>query len=130
MNMTFTGRGLQVTDTIRGLAEQKLAPLARLEPRATTLDLELINEHHPRLDGVKRVEASLRIPRKTFRAHAEAEDVPTAIDRVRDKLERQLRDHHGKKRPIHGKGAVGYAPTANAAAEADAEPDDAGRSPG
>jgi ribosomal subunit interface protein len=130
MDMTFTGRGLQVTDTIRGLAEQKLAPLARLEPRATTLDLELINEHHPRLDGVKRVEASLRIPRKTFRAHAEAEDVPTAIDRVRDKLERQLRDHHGRKRPIHSKGAVGYAPTANAGAEADAEPGDAGRSPG
>ena len=47
----------------------------------------MINEHHPTLDGVKRVEAALRIPRKTFRAHAEAEDVPTAIDRVRAKLE-------------------------------------------
>ena len=34
----------------------------------------------------------------TFRAHAEAPDVPTALDRVRDKLERQVRDHHGKKR--------------------------------
>ena len=51
-----------------------------------------------RLDGLKRVEAALRIPRKTFRAEAEAEDVPTAIDRVKDKLERQLRDHHGRKR--------------------------------
>src|ERR1044071_3885197 len=69
MDMTFTGRGLEVTDTIRGLAEQKLAPLGRIEPRATALDLELINEHHPRMDGVKRVEAALRIPRKTFRAH-------------------------------------------------------------
>ena len=48
MDMTFTGRGLHVTDQIRGLAEQKLAPLARIEPRATTLDLEVINEHHPR----------------------------------------------------------------------------------
>jgi ribosomal subunit interface protein len=130
MDMTFTGRGLQVTDTIRGLAEQKLAPLARLEPRATSLAVELINEHHPAPDGLKRVEASLRIPRKTFRAHAEADDVPTAIDRVRDKLERQLRDHHGKKRPNHGKGALGYVPTASAAAEADVEADDAGRSPG
>jgi ribosomal subunit interface protein len=118
MDMTFTGRGLQVTDTIRGLAEQKLAPLGRIEPRATALDLEVINEHHPRLDGLKRVEASLRIPRKTFRAHAEAEDVSTAIDRVRDKLERQLRDHHGRKRPVHDKGALGYAPAADAEAGA------------
>jgi ribosomal subunit interface protein len=62
------------------------------------LDLELIGEHHPTIDGTKRVEAALRIPRKTFRAHAEAPDVSTAIDRVRDKLERQVRDHHGKKR--------------------------------
>ena len=84
MDMTFTGRGLHVTDQIRGLAEQKLAPLARIEPRATTLDLEVINENHPRPGGLKRVEASLRIPRKTFRAHAEADDVPAA-DRPRQR---------------------------------------------
>ena len=62
------------------------------------IDLEFIAEHYPRLDGLKRVEAALFIPRKTFRAHAEADDVPTALDRVADKLERQLRDHHGKRR--------------------------------
>ena len=67
----------------------------------------------------KRVEAALRIPRKTFRAHAEADDVPTAIDRVRDKLERQLRDHHGKKKAAQTKGALGYAQAA--APEIDAE---------
>ena len=27
MDITFTGRGVQVTDEIRGLAEQKLAPV-------------------------------------------------------------------------------------------------------
>ena len=119
MDITFTGRGVQVTDEIRGLAEQKLARLGRIEPRATRLDVEVINEHHPTLDGVKRVEASLRIPRKTFRAHAEAQDVPTAIDRVRAKLERQLRDHHGKKKTAQTKGALGYAQAA--APEIDAE---------
>ena len=111
MDMTFTGRGLHVTDTIRDMAEHKLGPLSRIEPRATNLDVEVINEHHPRPGGLKRVEASLRIPRKTFRAHAEADDVPAAIDLVRAKLERQLRDHHGKKRPSHRKGALGYAET-------------------
>ena len=111
MDMTFTGRGVQVTDGVRSMAEQKLTPLGRIEPRATMLDLELINEHHPKVNGLKRVEAALRIPRKTFRATAEAEDIPTAIDRVRDKLERQLRDHHGKKRSSQTKGAVGYAHT-------------------
>jgi ribosome hibernation promoting factor len=111
MEITFTGRGLHVTDSIRDMAEHKLAPLGRIEPRATNLEVEVINEHHPRPGGLKRVEAALQIPRKTFRAHAEADDVPAAIDLVRDKLERQLRDHHGKKRPLHRKGALGYAET-------------------
>lgn len=100
MDMTFTGRDLEITDEMRETATRKLASLERLEPRAVALDLELIGEHHPKLDGTKRVEAALRIPRKTFRAHAEAPDVPTALDRVRDKLERQVRDHHGKRRHV------------------------------
>ena len=98
MDLTFTGRGLPVTEDLREAAERKLARLGRMEPRATRIDLEFINEHHPTLDGLKRVEASLRIPRKTFFAHAEAPDVLTALDDVAEKLERQLRDHHGKKR--------------------------------
>ena len=98
MDLTFTGRGVPVTDEVRETAGHKLAHLERMVPRTMRIDLELIAEHYPSLDGVKRVEAALHIPRKTFRAHAEAADVPTAIDRVADKLERQLRDHHGKRR--------------------------------
>ena len=98
MDLTFTGRDLQVTEEIRRTAEHKLAPIERMEPRVTGIHLELIGEHHPTYDGVKRVEAAVHIPRKTFRAHAEAPDVPTALDRVREKLERQLRDHHSKRR--------------------------------
>lgn len=98
MDLTFTGRGLSVTDEVRETAGHKLARLERMEPRTTRIDLEFIGEHYPAPDGVKRVQAALHIPRKTFRAHAEADDVPTAIDRVADKLERQLRDHHGRRR--------------------------------
>jgi ribosomal subunit interface protein len=65
-----------------------------------------VSEHHPKPDGAKRVEAALRIPRKTFRAQAEAADVPTALDRVVGKLERQLRDHHDRKRSWRHKGGL------------------------
>ena len=98
MELTYTGRGLQVTDDMREAAQHKLARLGRMEPRATRIDLEIINEHHPTFDGSKRVEAALKTPRKTFFARAEASDVPSALDHIAEKLERQLRDHHGKKR--------------------------------
>jgi ribosomal subunit interface protein len=98
MDLTFTGRGLGVSDAVRETAEHKLAAISRLEPRATRVDLEFISEHHPRLDGTTRVEAAVYVPRKIFRAEAEAADVPTALDRVVERLERQIRDHHGKRR--------------------------------
>jgi ribosomal subunit interface protein len=98
VEMTFTGRGLAVTDEMRETAEHKLARLERLEPRAVRIDLTFVNEHVSTRDGQKRVEAALRTPRKDFRAHADAADVPSALDHVAEKLERQLRDHHGKRR--------------------------------
>jgi len=97
MDLNFTGRGLPVSDDIREQAEHKLARLARLEPRTTRIDLELVAEHHPSPDGLKMIKAALKIPRKTFRARAEADDVRTALDDVAEKLERQIRDHHGKR---------------------------------
>ena len=98
MDLTLTGRGLPLTEDLREAAEHKLTRLGKLEPRAIGVDLEFINEHHPKLDGLKRVEASFRIPRKTFFAHAEAPDVFAALDDVVGKLERQVRDHRGKRR--------------------------------
>jgi putative sigma-54 modulation protein len=97
MDLTFTGRGLPVSDDVREQAEHKLARLERLEPRAMRIDLEFSAEHHPSPDGLKTIKAALKIPRKTFRARAEADDVRTALDHVAEKLERQIRDHHGKR---------------------------------
>jgi ribosomal subunit interface protein len=98
MELTFTGRGLPVSDDVREQAEHKLARLERLEPRAERLELEFVAEHHPSpTDGLKMIKASLRTPRRTFRAHAEAGDLRSALDDVAEKLERQLRDHRGKR---------------------------------
>jgi ribosomal subunit interface protein len=97
MQLNFTGRGLPVSGDLRAEAEHKLARLQRLEPRTVRLDLEFVAEHHPSPDGLKMIKAALRVPRKTFRARAEAPDVRTALDHVAEKLERQLRDHHGRR---------------------------------
>jgi putative sigma-54 modulation protein len=128
MELTFTGRDLQVTDEIRRTAEHKLTRLERMEPRTVRVDLEFIGEHHPRPDGLKRIEAAVFIPRKTFRAHAEADDVPSALDRVIEKLERQIRDHHGKRRAsIHKAGLESaHLRTAHADTEGTADASDEG----
>jgi ribosomal subunit interface protein len=98
MELTFTGRGLPITDEVREAAHHKLDRLERIEPRVLRIDLEISSENHATHPGVKRVEAAMQVPRKTFRAEAEAPDVTAGLDGVAEKLERQLRDHHGRRR--------------------------------
>jgi hypothetical protein len=64
-------------------------------------------------DGVKRVEAAFT-SREDLPARA-GQDVPSALDDVVDKLERQLRDHHGKRRSRFHRGLESAHPSAEAA---------------
>ena len=98
MDVVLRGRGARITEQVRASAIHKLARLERLEPRVRRIELEVITEPNPRQGGIKRVEASLETARKTFRARAEASDVVAAFDRIAEKLERQVRDHHTKRR--------------------------------
>jgi len=98
MDVVLKGRGTRITDHVRSAADRKLSRLARMHPGVVRVELEVITERNPRLGGIKRVEAALETPRKTFRAHAEGSDVDSAIDQVAEKLERQLRDHNTKRR--------------------------------
>lgn len=98
MEVVLKGRGYKISDHVREVAGHKLSKLSRIEPRSVRIEVEIISEKNPRLDGTKRVEGALEIPRKTFRAHAEDAHVENAFDSLVQRLERQLRDHHGKQR--------------------------------
>jgi ribosomal subunit interface protein len=98
MDVVMKGRGGRITEADRSAAARKLEHLSRLQPRASRVEVEVIAERNPRQGGGKRLEATLEIPRKTFRAKSQGPDVETALDQLADRLERQLRDHHGKRR--------------------------------
>jgi ribosomal subunit interface protein len=98
MDLVLKGRGARISDRVREVAERKLGRLERMEPRVTRLELEIISERNPRQGGAHRVEAAVDTPRKTYRATADAQDVESALDVVAEKLERQIRDHHEKRR--------------------------------
>ncbi|HWO69514.1 MAG TPA: ribosome-associated translation inhibitor RaiA [Actinomycetota bacterium] len=106
MELSLKGRGVQITDQLRRSAERKLSRLARMEPRAVRLEVEVIAERNPRLDGARRIEGALHLPRRTFRAEAEAKDVDGALDVLAERLERQVRDHHERRRRRPGPRAV------------------------
>jgi ribosomal subunit interface protein len=96
VDLVVKSRGVTVDERLYALALHKLERLERLERRVQRVEIEVIAERH-RPEGHRRLEAALSIPRKTFRAHAEGPDVEHALDRIVQRLERQLRDHHGKR---------------------------------
>lgn len=98
MELVLKGRGDKITDQVRALAEHKLDRLSRLEHEVTRCEVEITLEKNPRLGGAHHVEVSIDTPRKTFRAVADAKEVGSALDAVAEKLERQIRDHHKKRR--------------------------------
>ena len=98
MEVTCTGRGIHVTEEMRASATRKLSRVERLEARATRLEVEVIVEKNPRRAHLKRLEAALHTPRRIFRAHGEDTEFESALDEVVARLERQVRDHHEKRR--------------------------------
>jgi ribosomal subunit interface protein len=98
MDLHLVGRGTRITDDVRATCERKLARLERIEPKLTRIDVEVIAEHNPRQGGAHRIEVVAVTPRKTYRARGEAAEVEAALDVVVERIERQIRDHHEKKR--------------------------------
>ncbi|MBI4259976.1 MAG: ribosome-associated translation inhibitor RaiA [Actinobacteria bacterium] len=98
MDLILKGRGVRVTDPVRRTASHKLAKLERLAPGVVRVEVTLSSERNPRLNGTKRIDAHMEMPRRTFRAHAEGPDVEVALDLLVERLERQVRDARGKRR--------------------------------
>jgi len=98
LDLVLKGRGVRITDQVRRVAEHKLGKLGRIEPRVTRLEVEVIGERNPRIDGSHRVEITCDTLRHVFRAAGSGQDIDSALDQVIAKLERQFSTYRGKLR--------------------------------
>jgi ribosomal subunit interface protein len=98
MDLVVKGRGDRVTGQTRGLVERKIERLSRFDGRLDRVEVEVIRETRGRIGGGHRVAASARAGRRTYRASASGQDVEAAVDRVVDRLERQITEEHRRRR--------------------------------
>jgi len=98
MQVTITARNCKVNENLRGWIEEQLLHLKRFEPRALRLEVTLLEEKN----GC-RVEALATVARAgMLHAEAGAEDFRSAVDRVVEKLARQLRKGRSRRREHQG----------------------------
>lgn len=96
MQVIVKGRHTHIPREIKDVATSKLEKVQRLFDRIQKLEIEFTEEHNPRIADKHTVEVTLTTKARTLRAHASGPDPLSALDRVVDKLTRQVRRMKGK----------------------------------
>ena len=91
MDISFTGHQIQVTPALKSFTEEKLQKLIHHFDRITHIHVTFHVEHLKHI-----VEVNVSIAKDIIHAHAESENMYTAIDLMIDKLDRQLIKHKEK----------------------------------
>ncbi len=98
MRLQVKGRNVEVSDSIRAYAEQKLGKLDRQLHDLTRVELELAVERNPSIAANQVAEATIWTKGPILRARESSTDMKAAIDLLVDKLERQAQRLRDKRR--------------------------------
>jgi ribosomal subunit interface protein len=103
VDVVVKGRHTELTERFRAHTEAKLAKLAKLDGKVTRIDVEVGEEHNPRLAGQRsRIEVTCRTRGPVVRAEAAAADPYAALDLAATRLEARLRRAADRRRVHHG----------------------------
>jgi putative sigma-54 modulation protein len=97
MRLQVKGRNLEVSDSIRTYAEQKLSKLDRQLHELTLIELELAVERNPSIADNQVAEATVWTKGPVLRAREATGDMKASIDALTEKLMRQVK-HYREKR--------------------------------
>lgn len=103
MRLQVKGRNVEVSDSIRAYAEQKLGKLAPQLHELTQVELELLVERNPSIAANQVAEATVWTKGPVLRAREATGDMRASIDQLTEKLLRQVKHYRDKRRgrPTH-----------------------------
>ena len=99
MRLQVKGRNVEVSDSIRRYAEEKLGRLERQLADPTQVELELAVEQNPSIAADHVAEATIWTKGPTRRARESSSAFEASIDQLVDKLERQVKRYREKRSP-------------------------------
>ncbi|HTL39315.1 MAG TPA: ribosome-associated translation inhibitor RaiA [Methylomirabilota bacterium] len=104
MNISIKATHLDLTDSLRSYAEDKIGNLEKYLPAASAkIELERAPHHHSGL--VFRAEVNIIAGGKILRAEALSEDIYAAVDLVVPKLKEQITKFKGKRETLRRRAA-------------------------
>jgi putative sigma-54 modulation protein len=97
MRLQVTARHGHVSEAVRGYAEEKLSKLDRRLHDLVLVELTLSREHNPSIADDHSAEAVVHTKGPSIVVHESAATYEAAIDRLLDKLERQVERYRDKR---------------------------------
>jgi putative sigma-54 modulation protein len=97
MQVTVKGKNVDVPERVKDQATRKLTKISRFDDRILTMDVEFSEERNPRVADQHRVEVTVTTKAHLIRAEASGSDPVSAVDRVVDRLERQVKKLKGRR---------------------------------
>jgi putative sigma-54 modulation protein len=98
MRLQVKGKNLELTDSIRSYAEQKLAKLNKQLADEVQVELELAVEKNPSIRANQVAEATIFTKGHPLRAREATSDMRASIDGLTDKLLREVKTYRDKRR--------------------------------
>ncbi len=100
MDVTVKGRNISVTEALERYAFEKVERIRKFfddERSVSRAEVELIHERNPSISEPEVAEATLFINGAVLKAREASVDMYASIDRMSDKLERQVRRYRGRQ---------------------------------
>jgi putative sigma-54 modulation protein len=97
MRLQVKGRNLEISDSIRSYAEEKLQKLDRQLHELTRVELELAVEKNPSIAASQVAEATVYTKGPVLRAREASSDMRASIDQLTDKLLRQVKHYRDRR---------------------------------
>ncbi len=111
MRLEVKGRNVEVNDSIRRYAEDKLDKLEKQLPEPTQVEVELTLETNPSIADDHIAEGTVWTKGSTLRVRERSAGFEASIDQLADKLERQVKRYREKRsRRETGRRANGSGP--------------------
>jgi putative sigma-54 modulation protein len=111
MRLEVKGRNVEINDSIRRYAEEKLDRIEKQLPEPTQIEVELTLETNPSIAEDHIAEATVWTKGSTLRVRESSSAFETSIDLLSDKLERQVKRYREKRsRRETGRRANGQLP--------------------
>jgi putative sigma-54 modulation protein len=104
VRLQVKGKNVDVTDSLKDYALQKLGKLDKHLNDAARLELELHVERNPSISQNQFAEATIWTKGPVLRARESSTDMKASIDLLVEKLERQARRYRDKRRRGPGRG--------------------------